>query len=138
MYDKDDPDHILEAKLALLGVCVERAPYPADPQSASWGYPFFVVWLRDRNHFVFIQPELQRHNTRRQALEKTLEAFGEGIEPYNPNLSPVNRIATLQDMLRKKAKRKPKPKQPSWGTGPLNHPPTNITFGGNRAQEESG
>ena len=108
MYDKDDPNHILEAKLALLGVCVERSPYPPDPQSASWGYPFFVVWLRDRNHFVFMQPELQRHNTHRQALEKTLEAFGQGIQPYSPDTPmpvPFLRLA-----------RKPKPKQPSWGT----------------------
>ena len=108
MYDKDDPDHILEAKLALLGVCVERSPYPKDEASASWGYPFFVVWLRDRNHFVFIRPELQRHNTRRQALEKTLDAFGQGIEPF----SPLRRSPQTASVL----PRKRKPKLPKWGT----------------------
>jgi hypothetical protein len=107
MYDEDDPDHILEAKLALLGVCVERSSYPPDAASASWAYPYFVVWLRDRNCFVFIQPQLQRHNTRRQALEKTLDAFGQGIEPYDASKGePADDTRTLK---------RPRLKKPRWG-----------------------
>ena len=107
MYHPDDPDEHLETKLALLGAGVWReAAYPKDAAYKSWGKPWRVCWLREPYILVFTDDRLQRFTSKREALERALDAFAASAETFD-----VDRYSEL--LARKPAKKKkPKPKWP--------------------------